>query len=36
MTIIPQVTGKVSEINFKQGQEVKAGDRLLTIVLWNY
>lgn len=36
VTIIPQVTGKVSEINFKQGQAVKAGDRLLTIDTASY
>ena len=31
VTILPQVTGQVANIHFKQGQDVKAGDLLITI-----
>ena len=31
VTILPQVTGQVANIHFQQGQNVKAGDLLITI-----
>ena len=29
--ILPQVTGRVQQLHFREGQEVKAGDLLITI-----
>ena len=33
MTLKPQVTGRIAEVHFKDGQDVKQGDVLFTICL---